>query len=95
MINIKNLCYQKEWCTCDKQKKCLEKKKNKKLSTQKFWMFSHFWKIINLYEILNIKTLQVTKLISKKQIDNPNYYAPFMMFQKYGIVILKRVCWTP
>jgi hypothetical protein len=72
--------------------------KNKNYPPQSFECFITFeTSSINLCENFNIKTLQVTELISKKKIDNPNYYAPFMMFQRYKIcnfkVVLNSLRW--
>lgn len=75
-------------CTFDKEKWCLKKIG---LSTPKFLMFYHFCDIINLHQISCNEVLQIMEPISTKKIDNPNYCATLVIFQTYGIIVLKNV----
>jgi hypothetical protein len=87
MVNIRALCSQKEWCTCDKQKKKVWKNKN--YSPQSFEYFITFETSSIYMKFWTSKLYKSQNLFAKKKIHNPNYYAPFTMLQRYEIVDLK------
>jgi hypothetical protein len=89
IMNIKILSnFQNEWCTFGKIKTF---EKNKDCPLSKFECFEHApkkkWFLSN-FEHVNF---EINGKYSKKNYDNPNYYASLVIFQTYKNIILKNV----
>jgi hypothetical protein len=82
IINVKILSnFQKEWCTFGKKKRRLKKKTKivhfrglNALNMQKHFLF------VSNFEHVNFA---INGKYSKKNYDNPNYYASLVIFQTY------------
>jgi hypothetical protein len=92
IINVKTLFnFEKEWCTFDKEKRyfkkipsydsCLEHAKGL-LKHHQFTTSFDQWNFIN------------NGTLKWKKNENPIYYAPLVIFQRYKIIILNS-CDTP
>jgi len=88
IINVKILSnLKKEWCTFGRKKRCFLKKTVYSQGLNVSNMQKRFWFLSN-FEHVNFA---INEKYSKKQYDNPKYYASFVIFHTYKNIVLRSV----